>query len=396
MFSRKELEILSKRISEPKKFIQIISGPRQVGKTTLVEQFLKKIINPQHYVSADAVPATSIQWIQQQWETARIKLKSSGSEWGLLVIDEIQKINNWSEAVKKEWDSDNKNGIALKVIVLGSSTLLIQKGLSESLTGRFEMIKLPHWSYTEMHNAFGFNPNEYVWFGAYPGAAALIEDEKRWKNYILDSIIETTISKDILSLTNVHKPALLKNLFELASRYSGQILSYSKILGQLSDSGNTTTLAHYQELLDKIWFVSGLNKFSLSGVSVRLSIPKWMVYNTAFLSVYSDLSFKSAQENPQVWGRHIESAIGSYILNECKINNWNLLYWREKNREVDFVAEDKGRTVSMEIKSGKYKNNPGINEFNKKYKPAKTLLISNDSLKWQDFLNYDLKEIFGF
>jgi len=395
MFSRKELDILYKRISEPKKFIQIITGPRQVGKTTLVEQLQKKFVNPQHYASADAVPASSMYWISQQWETARIKLRTSASGWALLVIDEIQKINNWSEAVKNEWDSDTRNGIELKVILLGSSALQIQKGLSESLTGRFEMIKLPHWSYIEMHEAFGYNPDDYIWFGAYPGAASLAGDENRWKNYILDSIIETTISKDILSLTNVHKPALLKNLFELASGYSGQILSYTKILGHLSDAGNTTTLAHYQALLDNIWFISGLNKYSASVTSSRISIPKWMVYNTAFLSVYSGLNFKSALENSQVWGRHVETAIGSYLLNDCKIKNRQLYYWRESNNEVDFVVADKGKIFSIEVKSGKYKSNIGIEKFTKKYKPAKTILVSSDSLSWQDFLSNNPDDIFG-
>lgn len=394
MFSRNQIRTLKERLKEPKRFIQIISGPRQAGKTTLVEQFLQTYKHPHHYVSADAVPASSRLWISQQWEAARIMLSTSGAASGLLVVDEIQKINNWSEVVKKEWDRDKKNRVNLKVVLLGSSTLLIQKGLSESLTGRFELIKMPHWSFNEMKEAFGFTADQYLWYGGFPGAAPMVHEEKRWKDYVLNSIIETTISKDILSLTPILKPVLLKNLFELGCFYSGQILSYRKMLGQLQERGNAATLAHYQSILDNVWLLSGLQKFSKAKVRSKSSIPKWQVYNAALLSVYSGFTMKSAFQNSEFLGRQIESMIGSCLLNYCRINNWQLFYWREGDKEVDFVLKAERKIHAIEVKSGRTKIHKGMTEFDEQYKPSKSILISNDAIRWQDFISFDLEEIF--
>lgn len=259
---RKQFYEIEKRILAKKNLIQVITGPRQVGKTTLAQQFTERFNFPSFYVSADAVALQSNAWISQQWEVARLKMAETNSKSFLFIIDEIQKIEKWSEAVKKEWDKDRFNKINLRVVILGSSSLLIQSGLKESLHKRFEIIQLPHWSFTEMNEEFKFTHDEYVYFGGYPGAAELIGDLKRWRDYIRYSIIETTISKDILQPTQIQKPALLRNLFELACTYSGEILSYTKLLGQLHDAGNTTTLAHYQDLLNQIWMIAGLQKYS--------------------------------------------------------------------------------------------------------------------------------------
>ena len=274
MFIREYIQKIEERVNDRTNLIQIITGPRQVGKTTLVLQLLEKVKIPHHYVSADMVPSSNLIWIKQQWDIARLKFKEHNSEKFLLVIDEIQKINNWSEIIKKEWDNDRKNKLNIKVILLGSSTLLTQKGLSESLVGRFELIQLPHWTFKEMNEAFGISEDEYVFFGGYPGAAEFIQNETRWRDYIRNSIIEPSISKDIFQLTNIQKPALLKNLFDLACFYNGEIVSYTKMLGQLKDAGNSTTLAHYKNLLDQAWLLTGIEKFSGSKISSRSSIPK--------------------------------------------------------------------------------------------------------------------------
>lgn len=394
MYEREQITIVEKRNLEKVHLIQVITGPRQSGKTTLAIQLTKKIKIPFNYVSADGVPASSTVWIEQQWEVARIKLKSFGSDSYLLIIDEIQKINNWSELVKKEWDKDRINKINVRVLLLGSSTILIDKGLSESLTGRFELIKLPHWSLTEMQKAFGFTPEQYVYFGGYPGAAAFISDEIRWRDYLQNSIIETTISKDILQLTTIQKPALLKNLFELSCVYSGEVLSYTKILGQLTDAGNTTTLAHYQNLLDQVWFISGLQKFSGSKISAKSSSPKWMTYNTALISIYSGQNFERTTSHPEIWGRRIEQAIGAYLLNQSRLLNFNLFYWRDGNNEVDFIIRKDKKIIAVEVKSGRAKFHAGLEIFKKKYKPFKTLLISEDSLHWEVFLKLNIDELF--
>jgi len=255
-------------------------------------------------------------WIRQQWERARLLLQKEGASKGLLVIDEAQKIDNWSEWVKREWDTDTQNRLPLHVIILGSSRLLLHKGLSESLAGRFEASYLGHWSYAEMRDAFGFEADQYVWFGGYPGAAALVQEEERWKSYVSAALIEASISKDVLMLTQVNKPALMKRLFELGCQFSGQMLSYTKILSQLQDAGNTTTLPHYLDLLHQAGLLSGLQKFSPQTVRQRASSPKFQVHNSALLSAQQALSFEQVRAEPTEWGRWVESAVGAHLLNQ--------------------------------------------------------------------------------
>ena len=394
MYIKKQLFELQNRIQEKSHLIQVITGPRQVGKTTLATQLVERIKIPYSFISADAVPSSLSTWIEQHWEAARIKLKNYNAESFLLIIDEIQKIHNWSEVVKKLYDQDRRNKINLKVILLGSSTLMITKGLTESLTGRFELIQLPHWTYSEMHEAFGLTPEQFVYFGSYPGSASFISDEKRWRDYILNSIIEPTISKDILQLTAIQKPALLKSFFEHACLYNSEIYSYNKMLGQLLDAGNTTTLSHYQRLLDSAWMITGLQKFSGSTVKIKSSTPKLLTYNTAFVSVYSNVDFASVITKPELWGRRVEQSVGAYLLNQSRVNNFDLFYWREGNAEVDFVLRKNKRIVTVEVKSGKVKYHEGLEIFKRKYKPSKSILISEEALPWQDFLKLEVDKLF--
>ena len=393
MFERPHLQQVINRIQEDRKFIQVILGPRQVGKTTLVNQMVQKYEFESIVVSADAVSAADAFWLEQQWEAARIKLNQSGAKEFLLVVDEIQKIDNWSETVKLLWDTDTKNNIQLKVVVLGSSRLLIQQGLTESLAGRFETIFMSHWSYSEIHEAFGWNENQYVWFGGYPGAAQLISDEKRWKHYVKESLIETSISKDILMMTRVDKPALMKRLFELSCHYSGQILSFNKMLGQLKDAGNTTTLSHYLSLLSTAGLVAGIEKYSNNIIRKKSSSPKFQVYNNALVSSQRTESFEEVQKDPATWGRLVESAIGAHLLNHAVSGELSLNYWREGDQEVDFVIEQKG-LIGIEVKSGATQKNSGMAAFKKKFNPDKVLLIGNSAFSWQEFLKTKPTELF--
>src|SRR6056297_177357 len=326
MYKRAELETLHSRIHDSRKHIQVIMGPRQVGKTTMVRQLCDELDIPFLFTSADAVAGSDESWLMQTWESARLKKKVSGASEFLLIIDKVQKIMNWSEVVKKLWDEDSFNKLGLKVILLGSSRLLLQQGLTESLSGRFEVIYLPHWSFVEMHKAFGWNEAQYAWFGGYPGSAYLIEEENRWKRYVRDSLIETSISKDILMLTRIDKPALLKNLFEVGCLYSGQILSFNKILGQLQDAGNTTTLSHYLKLLDTAGLLTGIEKFSPNTIRKRASSPKFQVHNTALMSALQSRPFNEIKNHPELWGRWVESAAGAHLLNHS-INGQIDLYY---------------------------------------------------------------------
>lgn len=394
MFERPYLQILTNRINEPRRFIQVLMGPRQVGKTTLVTQLTKKLNTPHLFVSADAVPASDSSWLSAQWDAARIQMQQKESTEFLLIIDEIQKIANWSETVKLLWDTDTRTNTNLKVILLGSSRLLLQQGLTESLAGRFETSYMGHWSFAEMHQAFGWTSDEYVWYGGYPGSASLITDEERWKQYVVGSLIETSISKDILMLTRVDKPALMKRLFEIGCNYSGQILSYTKIMGQLLDAGNTTTLAHYLGLLETAGLLSGLEKFDSKLIRKRSSSPKFQVHNTALISAQRAETFQEVRSRPDAWGRIVESAIGAYLINRSYTAGFQVYYWREGNHEVDFVLEYRGKVIGIEVKSGQVQSTFGMQVFKKTQGPDRVLLVGDDSLSWQEFLQLDISTLF--
>lgn len=394
LFTRLQLTVLSKRLQEVRQFIQVIIGPRQVGKTTLVTQFIEDFAFPVHFAAADAVPAANVTWIEQQWETVRIKWQTSGATQLLLVIDEIQKIENWSEMVKKLWDEDTRNHRPIKVILLGSSRLLLQQGLTESLAGRFETLYMEHWSLSEMQQAFGWEVDQFVWFGGYPGAATLIEEEMRWKEYVRNSLIETTISKDILMMTRVDKPVLLKRLFELGCLYSGQILSYNKMLGQLLDAGNTTTLSHYLDLLDTAGLLGGLEKFARDKIRQRASSPKFQVYNNALISAQQSETFQQVRLQPDRWGRMVESAIGAHLINHARSGDMQLFYWRHRHDEVDFVLSYHNKVIGLEVKSGATRKAPGMQAFQRKMRPDKVLLVGKEGLPWQDFLQIDPRKLF--
>jgi uncharacterized protein len=394
MIERSQLQVITQRILEPRKFIQVILGPRQVGKTTIASQMLRKVNIPGIYESADAVMAVNAGWIEQVWYAASLKMKAQNAKEFILIIDEIQKVQNWSESIKRLWDRDSLNGTNLKLVLLGSSRLLLQKGLTESLAGRFETMYLGHWSLTEMEEAFDWNADQYAWFGGYPGGAGLIEEEDRWKSYINNSLIETSVSKDILMLTRVDKPALLKRLFELGCNYSGQILSFNKIQGQLQDAGNTTTLSHYLNLLDTAGLLSGIEKFAANIIRKRSSSPRFQVHNNALLSAQLNEYFNEIIQKPEKWGRIVESSVGAHLVNNSISQNYSVYYWRERNDEVDFILENRGKVIAIEVKSNDSENKKGLEVFKHKFNPDKLYLVSNSGITWQEFLKINPIELF--
>jgi len=388
MYKRKYFDILVKRLKEPRRFIQVLWGPRQTGKTTLALQVKKSIDIPCHYASADDPALKDRVWLEQQWEAARGAFGRKAEGRGvLLIIDEVQKIVGWSETVKRLWDVDTANGLQMHVLLLGSSSLLIQKGLTESLAGRFETIPVSHWSFAEMQTAFGWDVDTFIYYGGYPGAAVLIDDRLRWANYIKDSLIETTISRDILLMTRVDKPALLRRLFHLGCEYSGQVLSYQKMLGQLHDAGNTTTLAHYLDLLESAGLVMGLKKYAGQRVRQRSSSPKLLVLNTGLMSAMQTLTLEEAKSRPEYWGRLVETAVGSTLENGLKETDINLFYWLHRNREVDFVLSRGDAIVAIEVKSGLKKGIlPGMTALSKEFDVKRKLLVGVDGIPLKEFL----------
>ncbi len=392
MYKRAIYPILQKRLSEKRRFIQVLAGPRQTGKTTLAQQILKSGTIQGIYASADGPTLQPHSWIEQQWEFGRLEAKKGST---VLILDEIQKIDNWSETVKKLWDNDSLNNIPLYCIILGSSPLLMQKGLSESLTGRFEVIPVTHWSFQEMQNAFDISLEQYIYYGGYPGAAELIAEPDRWQNYILHSLIEPTISKDILLMTRVDKPALLRRLFELGCQYSGQILSFQKMLGQLKDAGNTTTLANYLELLGQAGLLTGLSKYAGQKVRQRASSPKLQVLNTALMAALGNTRFEDTLNNNQLWGRFVESAIGSHLANSSRSTQIKVFYWSSRNREVDFVLEKGDKLVAIEVKShNKPAFLPGMDAFSNEFPVTKKLLVGGNGIPVAEFLTTPVTDWF--
>ncbi|NGX62251.1 MAG: hypothetical protein K940chlam9_01746 [Chlamydiae bacterium] len=380
---------------EPRRFIQVLLGPRQVGKTTLVLQLAEEVAFPIHYISADLATLQDLSWIVTEWERARGKV--TPKKGALLLIDEVQKIPNWSEVVKSLWDEDTRKKRDLRVMILGSSPWLMQKGLGESLAGRFELIPISHWSFSEMHELFGWPCNRFLYFGGYPGAVPLVDekDQERWIRYIHDSLIETTLSRDLLLLTQVNKPVLLRRLFQLGCVYSGQILSYNKMLGQLHEAGNSTTLAHYLDLLSHAGLLHGIPKFAIQKVRQKGSSPKLMVFNTALMSAQSNKSFYEAQQDRSFWGRLVESAVGAYLLNECRGTSFEVFYWREGKRQVDFVVKKGEKLVAIEVKPRKETlAKSGMDTFCKKFSPMRAILVGDLGTPLEEFLRTPISRYF--
>ena len=386
MYQRALFQLVKERVIEPRRFIQVLAGPRQVGKTTLVTQIMQNLPIPAHYATADGLIKAGQIWIKEQWDIARIRQQQNPSTGFLLILDEIQKVENWSEIVKREWDADSLNGMPVKLLLSGSSRLLLQQGLSESLTGRFEMIYASHWSFGEMQSAFGIDLNQYIWFGGYPGSVGIMDQEVRWKQYISDSIIETSISKDILMLTRVEKPALLRRLFEFGCSYSGQVFSFTKLLGQLVTAGNTTTLSHYLDLLSQAGLLSGLEKFASTQTRQRSSSPKFQVFNTALITAQRHEAFSDIIQQPAQWGRLVESAVGAHLVNHALTDKITLNYWRDRNDEVDFVIQKNGKVIGLEVSSGEAHKRIGMETFQKRFHPHRILLIGKTGIPLHEFL----------
>ena len=399
-YIRKQFGTLKERILEPRKFMQVVAGPRQVGKSTLVGQVLEQISVTHVTEVADGVDPKDSDWIHRIWEAARATMMIRGIEEYLLVIDEVQKIENWSEMVKREWDADTRNRLNLKVVLLGSSRLLLKKGLTELLAGRYELIRMPHWSLQEMRDAFGVTLDEYIYFGGYPGPAHMIKDERRWRKYIKDSLVAPAIEKDVIMTSNIYKPALMKQLFELGCSYSAEILSLTKLMGQLQDAGNVTTLAGYLEILDKCALLTALQKYAKDEARKRGSIPKYQVYNNALLTAYKGRDFVSDRTDTKAWGRWVESAVGAHLLSMADELGYEVYYWREpsrnkdeKDKEVDFIIDNGGEVTAIEVKSGRRGMNAGLPDFVEAFKPKRSFVVGTGGVSLEDFLGCEIETI---
>lgn len=390
-FSRAMVGTLRRRLAEKAPLIQVVLGPRQVGKSTAVLQAIARFKGESHYASADLPVQPSPEWITKQWNLAR-QLQDKGKE-AVLVLDEVQKVPRWSEVVKNRWDEERRRDLPLKVVLLGSASLLIGRGLGESLAGRFEVFKASAWSLDEMQKAFKWKFEDYILYGAFPAFSRFRGDEKRWKDYVKDSLIETVLSRDILMMQRVDKPRLLRELFMLGCTFGGQALPYSRMLGQMTDAGNTTTLAHYLELLEASWLLAGLPRFSGSRVRQRASSPKWLPLSTAFMTALSDEPLAEWRKRGELWGRLVETAAGQHLYWSCREEGAELFWWREQADEVDFVVKLGNKVLAIEIKSGNKNRAPGLAAFKSRWPASRTLLVDGEPrLTW--LLKSSLNDIY--
>lgn len=382
------------RMNEPRKFIQVLAGPRQVGKSTLIDQVLAECQLPHYLYNADGVDENDTDWIRRIWESTRTQMDTKQQKEAVLVIDEIHKIKRWSEIVKREWDADTRNRRSLKLFLLGSSRLMLRKGLTESLAGRFELIRLGHWTLQEMSDAFGWTLDEWIYYGGYPGCAGLIKDMRRWRKYIKESLVAPAIEKDVVLTSNIYKPALMKQLFELGCSYSAELLSLTKALGQLQDAGNVTTLSSYLEILNQCNLLAGLQKYANDEARRYQSVPKFQVYNNALLTAYKGTSYEKDRIDPQIWGRWIESAVGAYLLGGAEEGGYNVYYWRERSDEVDFIIVRQGEAIALEVKSGRRGMNSGLPKFCDNFHPKRALVIGTDGIPFEDFFRMRIEDLF--
>lgn len=384
MYVRSIVQTLVTRMNEPRRFIQILLGPRQTGKTTAVTQALERVGIP-HLFCEVGEHGESSDWIRAQWYQAR-NMIVGGHSSVLLVIDEVQYVSGWADAVKALWDEDARSGVDLRVVLTGSSATLMRSGMSESLAGRFELVRCTHWTFAECRDAFGFSLDDFLFFGGYPGAATLRDDITRWAAYLMDSIIEPTIAKDVIALEDVRNPALLRRLFYLGAPYSAQEISYRKLLGQLDDRGNTATIAHYLDLLSQAGMMSGILKYDPKLIRERSSSPRLLVHNTALMTAAYGTRRRFLLDDPDRRGHLVESAVGAYLLTRAQVEGYSLNWWRDGSREVDFVVSNAWQSIAIEVKSGRVKSTTGLTEFIIRHPGARTLIVGSPGCTLEDFL----------
>lgn len=378
---------LSRRLAEPPRLPQILIGPRQVGKTTAISQVvaaLKRTGFAAVSASADALAAPPREWIADHWRKANDLAKHKPV---VLAFDELQKIPGWSEIVKREFDA-NQRGKAQRrprIVISGSSALLVEKGLTESLAGRFELIRFPHWGLEEESRAFGMSATDHIALGGYPRLHEFLPNAPRFLAYVRDSIVESVLSKDLLLLHPVDKPVLLRRIFEFACHHPAEIVSLQKMLGQLTDKGNVTTIAHYLDLLAKAFLIVPLQKFSPEILRIRSSSPKFVVMAQALIAAVQDKAPADIAKEPALYGRWAENAVGAHLLRA----GLEVFYWRERDLEVDFIAKKGGKSLAIEVSVSPKKRGRELRRLAEKCGASKALLVGPEGVDLAKFLGAD-------
>ena len=399
MYKDQAYKLLLERLRGERRFLQVLSGPRETGKTTLVRKLLDEIELPKWYITAEGRAGKDILWLEAQWRNGRAKVELNRlRNRGLLVIEEIQRIPRWAETVQRLWDEDTAAGLNLQVLVVGSSSLPMERGLTENLAGRFELIPVTPGLFPEMAAAFGVTLNQYLYYGGYPEAAELIKSPKQWVRYITDLLVETSISRDILQTTRVDKPALLHDLFAIACDNSCQVLSYRNLLARLPEAGNTTTLAHYLRLLQGAGLAAGLPKYTGPGEGKdrqRASSPKLLALSTALITARADQDFDLARTDPDLWGRVVETAVGAHCVHAAAGTDISVYYWAGQNREVDFVLARGKELAALEVETDRRKQTAsGLELFCRLYPVQRRHVIGPSGLSLEAFFRTPLVDLF--
>ncbi|MBI5193710.1 MAG: ATP-binding protein [Nitrospirae bacterium] len=384
MFIRPLVKTIADAMKKRLPVFQVLTGPRQVGKTTIAQQVMEVLSFPAVYATADSPLPPGPEWIETNWRLAQVEFERHKKPV-ILVLDEIQKVRGWSETLKYHWDEGRRSKYDIRLLVLGSSALLLQEGLTESLAGRFYLNRCMHWSFQECNEAFGWDLRKWLYYGGYPGAVVFVKDEQQWKKYVLDSLIETVMARDVLQMQKITKPALMRHLFALSATFPAQIFSYNKMLGQLQDAGNTTTLAHYLKLLESAFLVSGVEVYSKGQIRKRGSSPKLILWNNALINAISSKTFRDAVGDPIWWGRLVENAVGLHLCNWLSGTEYSITYWREGDKEIDFIVTRGAESWAIEVKSGRSGKLSGIEYFRRKYPEAKVLIVGAGGIPLEQF-----------
>ncbi len=338
------LDPLQENLSRKVHLLQILVGPRQVGKTTAIEQLLETWPHPTLYATADQLAPPDTGFISENWKQAR-GLKG---EMPLLVIDEVQKIGHWSDAVKMLHDEDVRVKRNLRVVLLGSSALMLQRGMKESLAGRFQLIPCSHWFFPECQEAFGWSLNQFLFYGGYPGAVPFADDFIAWRDYVQNSLLETVVGRDIPAVQRVDNPALFRQTLHLACQHPAEIISLQKLVGQLQDRGSINTLANYLEFLSAAFLIRPVQKWSSRPLRVRASSPKLIVQNNALINALRNVAYPEALSDKVFYGRLVENTVGAALVNSGE----EVYYWNDRDKEVDFVVHRGNKILAIEVKSG--------------------------------------------
>lgn len=409
-FERPQVARLIERLTDDKAppLIVAVTGPRQSGKTTIVQQALRKVARlglRGRYVALDdpearrqtsvsategavAIPPSphDTDWLVSVWRRARHHAATSDRGF-VLVLDEIQYVENWSTTVKGLWDADRRAGVPLRVVILGSAPWHLLTGMGESLAGRFMPLSVRHWSLSEMAEAFDYSLQEYLFYGGYPGAAPFTSGPGEWRSYIAHSILAPIFERDLLARTRVQRPSVMRQLVDVAPEYSGQIVKPEHLAGRLRGAGSARTIAHYVNLLADAGIMTGLPNYSGSAVGRASSNPKLIVLNSSLMTARSGYSFEEARSDRTFWGRIVETAVGAHLHNTLE-TSMHLAYWRDGHHEVDYVLFQGPHVLGIEVKSRRWRGSlPGLTAFGKRFPRAGTLLVGGrDGIPLNEFL----------